>query len=48
MVGRRIGIGKKNAMCEREYLLVTRSATRAVHIDLTFSLSTTYFMNFFS
>ena len=35
-------------MCVTENLLVTCFATRAVHLDLTFLLSTTYFMNSFS
>ena len=34
MVGRRRRIGTKNAMCVREYLVVTCSATRAVHLDI--------------
>ena len=48
IVGRRRRTGTKNAMCVRENLLVKCFATRAVYLDLTFLLSTTYFMNSFS
>ena len=44
MVCRRRRIGTKNAMSVRGYLLATCSTT-TVHLDMTFSLSTTYFMN---